>query len=1134
MARNLILFVASAAVMLLGFFIYVSVTALPNPGTDAPVRGAAELPTADIQDERTWTAQGGVKLAPGQAPSFTVYDDTGRATQSFRCETWEKVPGKENLVRVTEPELRLLLPSGMEVEVRAERGELELERMSESDIELHIGELEGDARIIVDRGADPDRPDLGERPEDKLEVRLDSLSFDLDRGVFGSDGPLEIESAEFTLTGDDFELVWNEAANRIESFRIERGEQLVLSGRGGLFSGLSGGKADKAESQPESDAVPADAPATTSDAYRCTLHDAVRVRHERGEHQIGGIDASALTLLFDMRRAIAAGDDEQDRREPNAANAPTTGGGEPVVAAKTPNDVMATQPAEEREPERLTVAWSGPLELTPADPPAKRGPYDTQPLLPRRRVIAEGDPVVLMLPGDRQVTCGRLAYFDETQQVWLRPQPGQRVELELSPRSHARAEAIFIDGPANLVKLIGDVRLSSVRGDGGNAQTTAIEARLWAELYLRTIEPNDDARAAAASGADLLTDETASGITIDRATFVGEVDVDLLGNRLAAHRLDVAFAPPAERAASQPATAGEAVPEDATVAATQSLQDQIQSVVAVGGVRLMETRPDVVPDWLRTLQWRIGDVVRPGYARYAQKRIREPQALACVELTIDFADNDEGRRVPTSLVARGDVRLRDFANGLRARGRRLVADIRPLGPEQFTLDEAVIHGRPGERARVLAPPYEIRGNEIVATPDDRRLVVNGWSWLRFAAEYSFEGVRRDRATFVTVTSQSRLSIEDAHDPANPEYGGLVRFSGEVRAVSGNESLESDTLTLVLRNVLEEFAAPVEPMGLRDAVGAFGADVRRTIADARAAEQTTTAPVASAAQEERLTGLAQFNIDSSLRKEPSRLIAQRANIHSDTPNPAGGFPLIERTIAAPELEVDILSSQIRTNGETHLLMISRALDDQAARRATAGPSAMPSALVADSPSQTAMASQGGMTYVIGENGPNRRDQVLFRGGVQFCHLAGNQVKNLSEMIPEVAGDRSRMQQLGGRNVRLDCDKLEGEFVIRSVGESVGRQSSPMELARLNATGDVWLDDTRNGTSTEILAHQIEFDREFAKLRVLGSKDPLKDAQVFIENPQTGRMDIPATGPEFIIDLNTNQIQAGRTEMIFRRN
>jgi hypothetical protein len=198
--------------------------------------------------------------------------------------------------------------------------------------------------------------------------------------------------------------------------------------------------------------------------------------------------------------------------------------------------------------------------------------------------------------------------------------------------------------------------------------------------------------------------------------------------------------------------------------------------------------------------------------------------------------------------------------------------------------------------------------------------------------------------------------------------------------------------------------------------------------------------------------------------------------------------------------------------------------------------LPSALMTSGPSQTAMKCDKGMTYVVADDdSPEAQDQVLFEGGVLFRHVAGREMVNLEQMLPDVIAQPELLAQLKSRNAYMECDRLECGFVpadepANSGQGSVGGEPS-MRLAWLIASGDVYLRDQQESVIRSVHARQTEFDRLRSTVRVLGWEHV--DARIYSENPETGQFDRPAIGKDFVIHLDTNTIRAGETRGELRR-
>ena len=192
---------------------------------------------------------------------FRRYDDqTGRPRDMFLCEDWQPVPGSKNEIRVSAPELAIMLPSGMIATISADEGQITVDRVEQSQMRPKTGWLEGNAKIVVDRETGVDRTPSAERPEDVITIALDRLEFDLEGGELKTDGRVAVSSDDFEIAGSGLNLVWNQADNRIETLTLARGEEFVLYPAAGLF-----GMVNKTEPVQAEEAEPATAPAAGHD-----------------------------------------------------------------------------------------------------------------------------------------------------------------------------------------------------------------------------------------------------------------------------------------------------------------------------------------------------------------------------------------------------------------------------------------------------------------------------------------------------------------------------------------------------------------------------------------------------------------------------------------------------------------------------------------------------------------------------------------------------------------------------------------------------------------------------------------------------------------------------------------------------
>jgi len=739
--------------------------------------------------------------------------------------------------------------------------------------------------------------------------------------------------------------------------------------------------------------------------------------------------------------------------------------------AKATTSAPATRRGESPE-RRIVVQWAGRLLIHPAGEP----PSSDQ---PRRRFEACGEPVIVELPNGR-VVCGRLALHEESKRLWLYPTERGYVEVSSGQDLAVRAASIFVDLKADTIKLVGEVLFQSGVGRSADNDALTISANLWAELHLAADREHDVAEG--------LFDNPLGSRPPQSAVFVGDVACRYQNQLLRANRLEAEFGP-----AGESGEAGEGA---------RALRAMLNSAVASGDVHLSIGDRDRREDWRRVLERgvqtlrRAGAGSRSGNAdeRFLPPVAGEDRSLTCASLRLNFVTTD-GRIHIRDVEASGAVEIYDRDSDFAARGRRLNATL----TSDEDLQRATVTGTAANPAVVQARAYDLRGEEIEADNLARTLHIDGPSKLEFASRRSLQGFTRARADeTITVTSSRSLHVD--------ERGNTVEFVGEVVAGTKDEQLLADTLTLLLEDARAEAApatAEKTPAVLRELLGNLlgrpksGQSSRSLFGDSGAADGT--------------------------RKELARVVAHNAVIQSETYAPDGTRLLEHQSISAPELQIDVAERMIRTIGETQLLMTDCRLAEVESTSALD----IASALMTRGPSQTAMVCHQGLVYVLGEDGPQRKDSVLLEGGVALRHVAGREIIDIEQLLPDVVKDPELVRNLETRNARLDCDRLEvlfeaGEAPLAS-GVFSGSRTS-LRLSWFNALGNIYLRDQQDDNIREIYAHQLEYDGANAIIRVLGLPEEGINARVFDENPKTGRFSMPAAGPEIIINLKAKTIEA----------
>lgn len=1044
MVRNIVLAVSSLAVLGLLFAAYWLLLGTP---ASAPVeRPVTEtLQTPQVPTTQPLKIGDAIEVPAGGKIIFRRFDEkTGRPRDMFACQDWQPVPDARNEIRVTAPELAMLLPSGMIATITADAGQITVDRVEQSQMRPKNGHLAGHVRIVVDRDTAPERTPAAARPEDLITISVDRLEFDLELGELQTNERLTVASEDFEIAGSGLHLIWNQADNRIETLSIAHGEEFVLYPAAGLFGMVTN---DEQAGPPPTPPLQAGEPPRRrprprrATAYQCILDGGLVAEQFRGAERVGGLEADEVKLLFDV------------------------GGGADKFLRSRPTSAPATRPARE-ERERLVLRWNGRLQLTPTAAAPAGEPN-------RRRFEARGHPVVLSR-GDGHVRCGQVAFHDDTQRVWLYPMEGGTVEFGLGAKLAAAAQSIYIDRLARIVKLIGNVELRSQRGTGTTARLSAIRCAYWGELHI--------AAGAATTQPTATDDALLTAERLESAVFVGDVQVDLGAQQLTGHRLDVGFR----------ADAG-----------GQTLEELLDTAQASGNVRLTSGNGRLECGDLRL----VFDLT-PAHELYPYQMdatgavliSRGATSIRGHRVTADLAPPPEQPGAKAVFVIRalrvlGAAELIDPDNRVAARGHEIAAAF--AGVNELTT--ATVRGGEGEFGVVHARPYTVRGELISLDRAAQTVHVDGLARLSFKTQRSLQGESRSQPTPIVVHSRRLLHIDGLRN--------TVRFEGDVRADSGDEQLQGDTLTLLLEDITAPPAPAPTTLSLRD--------VWRTA-------RRLLGGQGDLPSKDDLFALRVSGPTERFRKEPVRLTADHALVASESYAPGEDLPVVHTSISAPLLEVDIINRQITTTGETELLMTDRrGLNDVEPARDALG---VPSALLSRGASQTAMGCLGRMTYTLGVDGPDRRDTVVFEDRVVFVHRTGKEMVDVEQMLPRGTDRTVAVENLKSRNATLDCDRLECWFSVDSAAPRAARGGvltrAPLRLASLIASGGVYLRDQEEARVREVNAAWIEFNRELGRIHVRGA--PQADARVYFENLQSGQFDVHA-GPELVINLNDGTIR-----------
>ncbi|MCA9243281.1 MAG: LPS export ABC transporter periplasmic protein LptC [Phycisphaerales bacterium] len=765
MIRNAAILIVTGALLAALFLGYQRYFAIDESAAQQGDARLTELPESRSDAGAPLTIGENVPVEPGGRVDVTLFDPSGRANRVFSWSDWRPTPGRQDEIVVKDPALTMLMPSGMTAVVSGKEGRLHVTGAQSARPTPQAGELIGDGRVVIDRNTEPDRAPPEERPDDLIVITAERLRFDLLRGEISTEDAINVASPEFSMAGRGLALAWNESRGVLEKLTIKQGERMSLTTAGGLLpvgektppgdDSLDSGEADGAVGDVEENKP------RRLKGYQAVLSDNVVVRHFRGDIERGRLSADQIDLQIDGGGGQSAAFGMPGSNAADSKTRSTSGD-----VTREDQSSADARPAPAPASERLVVEWSGPLTLTPTESRRRRSD-------PRRRFTARGAPARLLAGQDREIVCGELTYYDETQQLWIRPTPGGVVDMRLGEGATATASSVFLDRKAGIIKLVGDVRLDSTPRP--NTPRASVSCTLWAELYLQNSAPAES---------DLF-----GAATLRSATFVGGTRVDIGERALASNRLDVTFRHPmvGPPAWARPGGADIEIDGQPTPLAPPETPTGMSSGMA------------------------ISHVVADGAVRFDTR----DQTMRCAWLDVWFGDRPGSETYPERVDARGAVEvIVSRENRVAARGDRVVAQFD--GPD--VVSETTIFGTPQRWALVRAGEYRIRGEviELDPRPDQSWMRVDGPARARFLMQRGMRGNSTGGPQLVHVSSQGGLMLDSRQNE--------LRLRDQVVATSGNDRLDAEELVVFLENLdppRRHFGANLPWLMARAAVAAMG-------------------------------------------------------------------------------------------------------------------------------------------------------------------------------------------------------------------------------------------------------------------------------------------------------------------------
>src|SRR5690606_21902082 len=158
-------------------------------------------PAIRIEEPRTQTLElTNFKIPEGEWPEVRVFDEkTGELKYFFKAAEWKPIGGGGTEFAVTQPNAEILLPGGQKAYVRADQGNIVVQRGDGNNVDPRRGWFKGNVYILVDRTTpewrkeNPHLADPETHPETVVRFWLEEVRFDMDLAQLISDGDVRME-----------------------------------------------------------------------------------------------------------------------------------------------------------------------------------------------------------------------------------------------------------------------------------------------------------------------------------------------------------------------------------------------------------------------------------------------------------------------------------------------------------------------------------------------------------------------------------------------------------------------------------------------------------------------------------------------------------------------------------------------------------------------------------------------------------------------------------------------------------------------------------------------------------------------------------------------------------------------------
>jgi len=879
------------------------------------------------------------------------------------------------------------------------------------------------------------------------------------------------------------------------------------------------------------------------DTYRAAFEGNVVVEQRRGLKMLGrlsGVDR--LEMIFDVG---------EKQRKSLQATPPTS---QPAGGTTTSPAAATTAPTTQPEDQtRLCLFWTGRLVLTPAAPePEQTGK--------RFDIHAVGRDINIL---DRQggVSCRRLIFCNETEQLWLYGSPKKPVRMLSGEARRLQGREIYLDRKTGIAVVNGPGSLMDTRQA---LAAVGAEGSEGDEKAGKRSQDKDDRIEVTWTKQVELEFESARVTRIDPESHQ-EVTKRREYIKQAAFRGNVLM-----KQGNQQIKANEAIILVGVPKSPKDLVGPIEGVRASGGVMLVQQDNEIRSEKLSVTMMvdEKGRAVPKSATAYgnvsAKQGKRQIMAKDLLSVMIGpprqgtvpvkaaalagLAGVDPGRLVKLKrLAAERGVRSSEIdaligKKGLDLIGLRALAVARNIDPEKVI--ELVKPKQP--RTRLAIVEMHAFGDVVAFDPQEKLDVQ--------AEELHCElpdGKTLDNATVVAKPNeQARVEMGDyvihGHQIeidiprlfAEVPDAGWLKFESS-QGLDGRQLDEplpikitwSKEMKLEGRRNIGRFVGDVVASSQTsrmdcDQLMVSFVDLPPARVDKKRKEATPTTTSSSAATQ--LAGkpksspgfqLGARALQGRFDKRPTAVLAEGNVVAvSSVYDKENRQRLLSRIrIAGPKLSVDLVREQLDVVGSGSLLIedyrLPSAADQETAERPSRPKDPLMSDLSGRGPSQTVFTWANSMSYFLENN------LAVLDRSVNMIHLGGMSMVMAKDLARAMSLDISNLRAKG-RKAALGCENLTVEFLQRSGSPKSGMPlegAGQAELKRLIATGNIYLEDS----GKSLIGEELTYFRDKNEITVLGTAG--NEARLFVEDTKTGEM-VRYICPWFRWNRNTGDIDA----------